>query len=103
MYRTHSHTFSCLSGHRTGLVVDSGASMTTIVPVLEGCVDPAREKRLCVAGDQITQRLGEMVQRTGPSAGWGFDLAIERMKIRCCYTAVDLARETAVCPHLFCA
>jgi hypothetical protein len=70
--------------------------MTTIVPVIEGYADSARAKRLCIAGDHVTQRLGELVQRTGPDAAWGYDPGIEQMKIRCCYTAVDLARETAV-------
>lgn len=85
-------------GLTTGLVVDSGATQTTVTPVLEGYVDNARMKRLPVAGDHVTRRLRTLVRQKCSSyaVATASDALFERMKERTCYAAVNLERETAV-------
>jgi actin-related protein 2 len=85
-------------GLTTGLVVDSGATQTTIVPVLEGYVDVAHMKRLSIAGDAVTGRLRQLVRQKCASyaVATAGDALFERMKERTCYVAVNLERETAV-------
>jgi actin-related protein len=83
----------------TGLVVDSGASVTTVVPVLEGYMDASRVKRLNIAGNHITQRLRHLVQFKGHDVSGSSDALFQKMKERCCYTAVNIERETMVRTH----
>ena len=85
----------------TGVVVDAGATQTTVTPVLEGYVDTARMRRMHVAGDAVTRRLRQLVQQKVNSydvaaARCGDDALFERMKARCCYVAVQLDREMKV-------
>lgn len=77
-------------------MVDSGATSTTVVPVFDYVADPAHARRVGVAGDDVTARLCQLMQRSGTHAAGVQDAAMERLKERCCYTAVDVQRETAV-------
>ena len=93
-----SYTQCLCAGLTTGLVVDSGASQTTVTPVLEGYCDVAHMRRLAVAGDHVTRRLRQLTQAqcSSYSGAAANDALYERMKERCCYAAVNMQRETAV-------
>lgn len=84
------------AGLTTGLVVDSGAAATHIVPVSEGYSDPHQIKRLCVAGDHVTQRLSELLLAHGYCITAGHSAAIRELKERCCYVAANYAQELEV-------
>ena len=94
----HSSLVCGRAGKSTGIVVDSGATATTVMPVFDYVADPAHARRVSVAGDDVTARLCQLMQRSGTHVAGGRDTAIERLKERCCYTAVDVQRETAVRP-----
>ena len=105
-----------LAGLTTGLVVDSGATQTSVIPVLDGWTNVARIRRVPVAGDTVTRRLQLLVQHkigmarsngprsnsnpadVGPNAGAsGLSEAVfARMKERCCYVAVNPEDEVRV-------
>lgn len=95
------------SGLKTGLVVDSGAAATHIVPVSDGHSDPHQIKRLCVAGDHVTQRLSELLLAHGYCITAGHSAAIRELKERCCYVAASYGQELDVCilpcPPLSCS
>lgn len=88
------------AGLKTGLVVDSGAAATHIVPVFEGHSDPHQIRRLCVAGDHVTQRLSELLLAHGYCITAGHSAAIRELKERCCYVAARYGQELEVCTLL---
>lgn len=83
-------------------MVDSGAAVTHIVPVFEGISDPHQIKRLNVAGDHVTKRLANLLCMRGYSISSAHVTsgALQRLKERCCYVAVDYAQELSVRPLL---
>eukprot|EP00892_Ulva_mutabilis_P009540 jgi/Ulvmu1/6959/UM033_0016.1 len=91
-------------GRTTGLVVDSGAAVTHIVPVCDGHSDPHHIKRLNVAGDHVTQRLADLLHMRGYAVGAAHTAsgALQRLKERCCYVAVDYGKEIALAQQTTC-
>lgn len=83
-------------GLKTGLVVDSGAAATHIVPVSDGHSDPHQIKRLCIAGDHVTQRLSELLLAHGYCITAGHSAALRVLKERCCYVAASYSQELEV-------
>lgn len=72
--------------------------MTHIVPVFEGHSDPHQIKRLNVAGDHVTRRLADLLHMRGYSVSSAHIAsgALQRLKERCCYVAVDYGKELTV-------
>lgn len=83
-------------GKTTGLVVDSGETMTSIVPVIEGDVVPfAAQFSTSLSGKNITNYLVQLMN----DKGYEFNTAAERaivedMKQKCCHVSLDYAAET---------
>mmetsp|Transcript_39249 Transcript_39249/g.63901 ORF Transcript_39249/g.63901 Transcript_39249/m.63901 type:complete len:225 (+) Transcript_39249:343-1017(+) len=53
------------SGHTTGLVVDSGDTMTEAVPIYEGKYNPSAVCRIPVAGRHVTKYLAKLLNEQG--------------------------------------
>ena len=78
-------------GRTTGLVVDSGDGVTHFVPIYEGFSFPHCVKRLDLAGRDLTDYLGVLMQRRG----FSFTSSSERdilgqIKEELCYCAMDV-------------
>jgi actin-related protein len=84
------------AGLMSGIVVDSGAAVTHIVPVMDGIADHHHTRRLQLAGDHVTNRLRHLLAKRGYALPGGMAGGVAAMKERCCYVAVDYARELVV-------
>lgn len=80
----------------SGIVVDSGAAVTHIVPVIDGMADHHRTRRLQLAGDHVTGRLRHLLAKRGYALPVGPAGGVSGMKERCCYVAVDYAKDLQV-------
>lgn len=91
-------------GVETGVVVELGETMTTIVPVYKGYAIPKLNKRLPVGGRSISRFLAKLLRLRGyPAIDPGVDLeAAREIKEKGSYVALDpvaedrLAEETTV-------
>ena len=82
------------SGRTTGVVLDSGDSVTHCVPVYEGFTMPHAITRMDVAGRDVTEQLQLLLRRSGHV----FHTSAEKEVVRCikedtCYVAFNPARE----------
>lgn len=81
-------------GILTGLVLDSGESVTHAVPVVEGYAYTHLTKRMGVAGRQITSHLIDLLLRRGYLLSKTGDADLLRVvKEKLCYVSCDLKRE----------
>jgi len=82
------------SGRTTGVVVDSGESATTVVPVLKGFHLPSAITRVSLGGRDLTDYLMKLLAKRG----YTFTTAAERelvnnYKENMCYAALDFEQE----------
>ncbi|QPG75766.1 hypothetical protein FOA43_003126 [Brettanomyces nanus] len=79
------------TGRTTGVVVDSGDGVTSIVPVYEGFAIPGSIKRINLGGRDITKRLQIELMRSGYSLTSSSEFEIVRsMKERLGFVAPEL-------------
>ena len=57
------------SGRTTGMVVDSGASVTHIVPIYEGTIDTDAIQKTNLGGQQVTKKVIQMYETDGVENG----------------------------------
>ncbi|KAG8345178.1 putative Actin [Trypanosoma vivax] len=84
-----------LAGKDTGVVIDSGAGVTHVVPIVEGFVMHHAIQRIPLAGRDINNFILELLLDRGETLPHG-DEAVrvaQRIKERYCYVARDMARE----------
>lgn len=86
------------SGRTTGVVVDSGAGATQVVPIYEGCAVPHAILRVDIAGRDMT----DFLMRLMASRGYSFTTVAERsfvedMKTKLCFVALDYDQMVSCC------
>eukprot|EP00930_Biecheleria_cincta_P084148 TRINITY_DN73641_c0_g1_i1.p1 TRINITY_DN73641_c0_g1~~TRINITY_DN73641_c0_g1_i1.p1 ORF type:complete len:484 (-),score=87.80 TRINITY_DN73641_c0_g1_i1:789-2240(-) len=82
------------SGRTTGLVVDSGHSVTHVVPIYEGYALPHAIRRLDVGGRDLTEFMGRLLAERGHIVTATADCEhLRNYKERCCYVALDVHAE----------
>ena len=84
-------------GCDTAVVVDSGAGVTQVVPVVDGYAVSSAARRFPLAGRDITQYVLDSLrahQRGALQAARAWEVA-ERVKLRYSYVAKDITREIA--------
>ncbi|CAH1239901.1 ACTB [Branchiostoma lanceolatum] len=79
------------SGRTTGVVVDSGAGLTHVVPVYEGVPLTHAVQRIPVAGQDITEHLGRLLAQAGH--GQVKPEIVNQMKNQLSYVALDYDAE----------
>lgn len=74
----------------TGVVVDSGDGVTHIIPVFENSILKSQIQRINIAGRDITQYLGKLLQHRGYSFNTSVDFEyLKEIKEHFCYVALD--------------
>lgn len=83
------------SGRTTGVVLDSGAGITTALPVAHGHCDIHSIRRVDLAGQDVTERMLTLLRKSGASlfSTSSERQAVRRMKERLAYVAVNPAQE----------
>jgi actin, other eukaryote len=82
------------SGRTTGVVLDSGADVTMVVPVYEGSAIPHSIRRLDVAGSALTDYFMKMLYERGyPFATNPGREVMRDIKEKICYVALDFEDE----------
>jgi actin len=86
------------TGRSSGLVVDSGASRTSIGPVWEGYGLPHFSRRLNFGGDDVTSLLFGKLRGDGyPFSTESDREEVEKIKQEHCYVSMNLDKESAYC------
>ena len=76
------------SGRTTGVVLDSGAGVTHVVPMYEGYALPHAMVRVDVAGRDVTERLARLLRKAGCAMHTTAEMEIVRqLKEDCCYVS----------------
>lgn len=81
----------------TGLVVESGDSLTTVSPIVDGFIIPSGVRCLTLAGFTVTKRLQTLLQRNGrqaetPQSHVSWSLATQ-LKERHCFVRTNVSSE----------
>lgn len=83
-----------LDGVDTGLVIDSGAGVTHVIPIVSGYVMQQAIQHIPLAGRDITNFVLERLrERNEPISSDDALSVAQRVKERYCYIAKDMARE----------
>jgi len=78
-------------GHTTGLVLDSGDTTTSAVPIYEGRYDPATVATMKLAGRDVTTYLSKLLRLTGCNLMSSSEFEeVKRIKHKMCSTAFNL-------------
>jgi len=78
-------------GNTTGLVLDSGDTTTSAVPIFEGRYDPATVATMKLAGRDITRYLSKLLRLTGCNLTSSSEFEeVKRIKHKMCTTAFNL-------------
>ncbi|XP_062452579.1 actin-like protein 9 [Rhea pennata] len=80
-------------GQTSGLVVDTGYTMTHTVPVHEGYSLSHAVERMDIAGSHLTRYLMKLLRDSGYMLSEGMTQVIEDIKHKCCYVASDFENE----------
>ncbi len=81
------------NGHTTGLVLDSGDSMTQAVPIYDGQFDPASVTSMKIGGRDITRYLSKLLFREGYNLTTSAEFQlVNRVKHKVCQTAFNLKK-----------
>lgn len=80
-------------GITSGIVVECGHGITSIVPVLEGFVDPGKAKRLSITGGSISHYLLQLLQMRSNSSSLLGKVAIDKIKEDLCYCAKSIEED----------
>lgn len=83
------------SGRTTGVVLDSGAGVTSALPVAHGHCDIHAIRRVDLAGHDVTDRMLTLLRKSGASlfSTSSERQAVRRMKERLAYVAINPAQE----------
>lgn len=83
------------SGRTTGLVIDSGDTQTSAVPLYEGKFDPCTVRRIPIGGRHVTQYLRKLLRRDAHNFVSTSELeVVKNIKEKMCFTA-EVACATA--------
>lgn len=80
-------------GITIGIVVQCGHTTTSIVPVLEGFVDPGKVKRLSITGETISEYLLQLLQTRSNSSSLLGKAVIDEIKEDLCYCAKSIEED----------
>ncbi len=81
------------NGKTTGLVLDSGDTLSQAVPIYDGRFNPAAVSTMRLAGRHVTQYLSKLLQREGYNLTTTAELeVVRRIKHRVCQTAFNLQK-----------
>ena len=80
-------------GITSGIVVECGHGFTSIVPVLEGFVDPGQAKRLNITGETISYYLLQLLQMRSNSSSILGKAVIDKIKEDLCYCAKSIEED----------
>lgn len=80
-------------GITSGIVVQCGHGITSVVPVLEGFVDPSKAKRLSITGETISDYLLQLLQIRSNSSSLLGKAVIDKIKEDLCYCAKSIEED----------
>ena len=80
-------------GITSGIVVQCGHGITSVVPVLEGFVDPSKAKRLSITGETISDYLLQLLQTRSTSSSLLGKTVIDEIKEDLCYCAKSIEED----------
>jgi len=82
------------AGMDSGLILDSGDGVTHVIPVYQNMILKPQIQRINIAGRDITQYLGKLLQHRGYAFNTSVDFEyLKELKEKFCYIALDADKE----------